>query len=101
MSDNGRCCQTCGAGLAPIARAAGVVLDPLARYCGPECDPSEASELALRTTSQALAQLTTYRIALERFEKHRDADTHAALANAENRLCRLIALGLARDTGIA
>ena len=36
-----RKCVTCGADLRVLAAAAGVSLDPLATYCGPECDPSE------------------------------------------------------------
>lgn len=37
----GRPCLTCGADLEVVAASAGVSLDPLACYCGPECDPAE------------------------------------------------------------
>lgn len=33
-----RCCQSCGANLEARARAEGHTLDPLAIFCGPECD---------------------------------------------------------------
>lgn len=39
--DGGVFCKTCGADLAQQAAAAGTSLDPLACYCGPECDSGE------------------------------------------------------------